>query len=116
LLYHSKPDEFVKRHAFRPPPPGAACVFCGIDIHNRVIEIHIPDFNIYKTVLTNSGREQKIDNYPTATGGKDVLADIGLWQGFLQFGVRVGLDGGFLFDLAAAARIHTKLPILLNFW
>ena len=54
-------------------------VLCGIHIDHGVIKVHIPDFDIHQTVLPDASREQKDHNHPTAVGGEDTLADIGLF-------------------------------------
>ena len=71
-------------------------VLCCIDIDHGVVKIHIPNFDIHQTVLADASREQKVDNHPTAVGREDTLADIGLFQEFAQFIVRVGLDGSLV--------------------
>jgi len=71
-------------------------VLRGIHIDHGVIKIHVSGFDIHQTVLPDASREKKIDNHPTAIGGEDTLADIGLFQQFPQFIVRIGLDGSLV--------------------
>ena len=71
-------------------------VLCGVHIDHRVVEVHIPDFDIHQTILADASREQKVDNHPTAIGGEDTLADIGLFQQFPQFIVCVSLNGSLV--------------------
>ena len=86
-------------------------VLRGIHIDHRVVKIHVSDFDIHQTVLSDASREQKIDNHPTAVGGEDTLADIGLFQEFAQFIVRVGLDG----SLVCFWKLNFKVREILAF-
>ena len=67
-------------------------VFRDVYIDNVVIEVHIPDSDIYQTILTDTSREQKADNSPTAIGGKGAAMNIGLLQELPQFGIGVCFD------------------------
>lgn len=86
-------------------------VLCGIHIDHRVIKIHVSDFDIHQTVLPDASREQKVDNHPTAVGGEDTLADIGLFQEFAQFLVCIGLDG----SLVCFWKLYLKVREILAF-
>ena len=67
-------------------------VFRDVYIDNVVIEVHVLDSDIHQTILTDTSREQKANNSPTAIGGKVTAMNIRLLQELPQFGIGVCFD------------------------
>jgi hypothetical protein len=67
-------------------------VLRDIHIDDAIVEVQIPDFDVYQAVLADASRQKQIDNDPTAIVGEVTSPHIGLPQQSLEFCIGVGFD------------------------